>query len=75
MSVISSGILMLRAGKFGIAFIPTRLAEKAPKKIEEIPQIQATEVKETSIDSDPLYGQDGKEIFPENKGRIIDVTI
>lgn len=75
MSVISSGILMLKAGKFGIAFIPTRLAEKIPKKIEEISKIQATGAKETSIDSSLLYGQNGKEIFPENKGKIIDVTV
>ncbi len=73
--MISSGILMLKAGKFGIAFIPTRLAEKTPKRIEEIPQVQATEVKETSIDSGLLYGRNRKEIFLENKGRIIDITI
>lgn len=71
-------VIMIGAGRFRIAFMPTRLVGMLPeesKKVEEISEVEELKPEEISDSHCSTYGRNGKEIFPEEKGKNINVTI
>lgn len=71
-------VIMIGAGKFRIAFMPTRLVgmlSEESKKVKEIPKIKELKPEEISEAYCLTYGRKGEEIFPEEKGKNINMAI
>lgn len=71
-------VIMIGAGRFRIAFMPTRLVGMLPeelKKVEEIPGVKELKSEKISDARCSIYGRNGKEIFFEEKGKSINVAV